>query len=338
MQVEKSARMSRICGWFLACFVVLAAAAWAGPVGGHTSEVMSLGFNAASTVLASGDQDGHVKLWRMPDMAPLREWSAHNDGVTAIAFSRDGKLMFTGGMDRYVKVWQVDSGKNVATLGPHSDDVLFVALSPDGRRLAAASYDGATVVWDVEKRQRLPFRLKGHTVDWSRDGHLLATATIDGSLHLYNAADGKEVAVWKAHKLCPNVARFSPGGHTLVSCVDHVKVWDVTTHRLLADLDPQLHSTLTGASWSGDGRHLIASSLWFGGARWDQRGNAWVRAPLADGTRVQHAAYSPNGKWIAIGNLHGSVDLVNAATGRIVVKRLGHVTAHKLLPRSSPSK
>jgi WD40 repeat protein len=293
-----------------------------------TSPVLSVAFSPDSRILASGEQNGKITLYAVPALTPLRTLSGHQDGVTALAFSRDGRTLFSGSMDRKVRIWNVATGAEEAVLGPHSDDVLFIALSPDGRHLAVSSYDGATVLWDVASRRQLPVRMVGHTVDWSRDGRWISTASIDGAVHLYTAA-GKAAATWKAHSLCPNVARFSPDGRWIATCVDHVKLWNVKTHKLAADLDPRIaRFKLTSVVWSPNGQHLVTTSTFGSGARFDRVGGKWVLHPLASGAPAQGAAYSPDGRYIAICNFKAAIELLDAARGKVVARRVGRVNVN----------
>lgn len=299
---------------------------------GLDSLVYSVAFSPNSKLLASGVQNGNIRLWSVPGLDVVRDLVGHKDGITALVFSKDGHTLYSASMDRTIRIWSVDSGQCVATLAPHSDDVLSIALSPDGKWLAASSYDGKTVIWDVARRSQLPARLSGHTVDWSRDGRLLSTASIDGTIHLYDAG-GKPVASWKGHTLCPNAARFSPDGRLLVSVVDDVKLWDVKSHTLVADLNPQVRQKLSSAVWSADGRHLAVSTPFAGGLRYDLVKGKWARTILVPGTDVQNVAFSPDQRYLAIGNLHGTVELLDAASGRVVARRLGRVKAPPVGPR-----
>ena len=119
-------------------------------------------------------------------------------------------------------------------------------VRPDGRRIAAPSRKGATV-WDVRSRSEL-LSVEGHeglvtAVTYSRDGTRLATAGVDGTARIWDAASGdpiRTIRVLPRGGDAPVTAlAFSADGDWLVvgaAADPPATVWEVATGRKLLTL------------------------------------------------------------------------------------------------------
>jgi WD40 repeat protein len=86
------------------------------PVDGAAWRVAAFGRSAAH-IIASGGDDGTVRLWDAASGRELAHWHAHQSRVTALAFSPDGDLLVSGG-DGTVKLWDLPAiRKELAALG-----------------------------------------------------------------------------------------------------------------------------------------------------------------------------------------------------------------------------
>jgi WD40 repeat protein len=80
----------------------------------------------------------------------------------------------------------------------------------------------ASGIGDSSLRGEEPKVLKGHTgqvrcVCFSPDGNTLASASVDGTIKLWDAAAGTEKATFKGHKGSVYCVCFSPDGKTLAA-------------------------------------------------------------------------------------------------------------------------
>lgn len=79
--------------------------------GMHRGEVTSLCLSHKGEILASGGDDGMVKLWRVQDGGGSVEWKCdlpgHTGRVSRLAFSADDLQLVSAGHDGGVFVWNV---------------------------------------------------------------------------------------------------------------------------------------------------------------------------------------------------------------------------------------
>jgi WD40 repeat protein len=67
-------------------------------------------------LLASGGEDGTVRLWEVTSGQLLATLQGHTGLVRGVAFSDDGRLVASGGDDGTVRLWEVGSGACLRTL------------------------------------------------------------------------------------------------------------------------------------------------------------------------------------------------------------------------------
>src|SRR5262249_44783010 len=114
----------------------------------HAAAVLSVAFSPDGRWIASGCQDGVVKVWDSITGQERFSLKAHEGNVNAVTFSPDGRRVATASWDATAKVWDFNPQRAGAEmcllhrLTGHQDRVMTVAFSPDSQRLATAG--GAT--------------------------------------------------------------------------------------------------------------------------------------------------------------------------------------------------
>jgi WD40 repeat protein len=110
-------------------------------------------FSLDGKTLATGSEDGTVRLW---DMATHRVTAStltvHTGYLSSVAIGPDGKTLATGGSgDRTVRLWDVATGRTTVTLkGHNADTTSSLAFSPDSKTLATGGVDKKVRLWRIE--------------------------------------------------------------------------------------------------------------------------------------------------------------------------------------------
>jgi WD40 repeat protein len=219
-----------------------------------------------------------VAIWDTTNWTELRSIA----GATGpIALSADGKWL-AANSDKGIAVWQVDNPETPVLLenstnvfsrgGPRFTSDHILAISPDANYFVAArntvSERGVFVlsIWDAKSGKEIavlpddPEHVE-HTgsiscLAFSPDGKMLATASLDYSIRLWDFAKRERIATLQGHLSEVWSLAFLPDGQSLVSGAKDgsVKIWS-TSRKAPADV---LARASTPLAFSSDGRTLAA--------------------------------------------------------------------------------
>ena len=206
----------------------------------HGKLVNALAFSPDGKRLASGSDDGRVKLWDVttpgPTLssivyAPAVDRMPPPGGINAVAFSPDGKTLAWGGDTNQVRLWDIARGEYRAALEGHTGCVRAVAFSSDGKFLASAADDSITI-WPMGEGKTIPFpahRTCTYAVAFSADGKALFTGGYDGVMMAWDVESGKGRAVVQVFNNPIYSLRTSPDGKVLAGARSDgsVVLWDL---------------------------------------------------------------------------------------------------------------
>jgi WD40 repeat protein len=226
---------------------------------------------------------GQLQLWGISSEYS-REWLTLPDEGGNVSVSPDGKLLATrDSSGNAVSVRDAASGQLQLTLTGHTDTIWDLAFSPDGTRLVTASFDKTAKVWDTGTGIEI-LTLEGHTD-----------------------------ALWSV--------AYSPNGDQIatIGYDKTARLWDADSGQLLFTLDaysePISYTITIGVAFSPDGRNLATAGS--GPLKiWDtDSGELLLTMPLS-GERAAAVAYSPDGKYLAIGMAGGPASVWQVASGQ----------------------
>jgi WD40 repeat protein len=196
----------------------------------HTGYVSGVAFSPDGALLASGAEDGVLRLWRVADGTLVNRLGGQKEAggaISCVAFSPNSALLAAGRTDHTIHLWRVTPDGAVTSLAPmagHLRTVSSVAFSPDGTALASGSSDNTIRLWQAagDTPGLLLDILVGHTgsiraVAFSPDGTILASASDDHTIRLWHLADGSLLNTLSKHTGPVWQVAFSPDGSRLAS-------------------------------------------------------------------------------------------------------------------------
>ena len=220
--------------------------------------ISALKFSPNDALLATGNQDGGIKVWDVQNYHCLAEMqrTGQFDRASRLAFSPDAQyLASSGGKYDPVYVWHIETGEQIAKftvdeeLQPrHLPLSIPLTFSPDGKLLVGATPENTFSVWDIETGERITY-LTGHSdsvsaLFFSPCGEFVTSVDRDGDLYKW------EVNRLSANKSIPVVTSlpeainwvqytYSPDNVLLAAMVSGttITVLDVERNRKIATLE-----------------------------------------------------------------------------------------------------
>ncbi|HIK07019.1 MAG TPA: hypothetical protein IGS40_20400 [Trichormus sp. M33_DOE_039] len=160
----------------------------------------------------------------------------------------------------------------------------------------------------------------------SPDGKLLATGDIDGQIHLWQMADGKNLLTFQGHEDLVWTVAFSPDGQTLASGGHDglIKLWDTRTGDCLKTLDKHT-GIVWSVSFSPDGQILASGSLDTSIRLWDIRLGMCFNVLHGHSSGISSVRFNPDGSSLASGSEDCDIRLWDISTGICIETLQGHV-------------
>jgi WD40 repeat protein len=222
-----------------------------------------------------------------------------------------------------IESWDVGARKRLRELPIPSADFSASAVAimdPGGRRLVVENLDQTLAVYDVasgERRQTLAGAASqrlavSNSLVFSPDGRLLARATQEGAIHVWELSSGRIVK-----ELEGTAVNFSADGRKLVA--GSAGGGAPFLHDLESGEEQRLASAasaITDLALVDDGRAIVAATESGGARLWDLASGELLRTfACAGGFGAYSVSVSAARPWLATGCMDGAVHVWNLRTG-----------------------
>ncbi len=289
----------------------------------HTT---AIGFGSAAHLLAIGYQNGLIRLVNVRAGTTVASFEGHDRAIRALWLDSARKLLVSASDDQSIRLWNVDNAECITTLGTQFGEVGGLAVSSQGEMLAVATGVGIQR-WALPQGRPLgeqgPFA-EIRVVACSPDDRLIATASGNHCIRLWDAASGQQLRRLSDHQWRIRGLAFSPDGGLLASGgLDHnIRLEDVHTGEQLAVIK-RGSANVNCLTFSPDGRVLAAghdSHIQL----WEVPSGERLRQLSGHRDGVHCVAFSPDGTLLISGGADGTLRLWDPDTG----KQRGSVKPH----------
>ena len=193
----------------------------------HAGRVACAVFNTPGSRVVIAGWDGTARVWDTTTHLPIGRPMSHGPGHTIrrAVFSHDGTKVVTSSLDRTVRIWNAETGEAKCDPLLHRDMVWSVATSPTGQVAASASIDGTVRLWE-----------------------------------LTDGAEGSPVGGPLVHDAGVETVAFSNDGNWIVTASrdNAVRIWDVRSGQLIRE--PMHHDDFAlYAFFSPDGSRVLST-------------------------------------------------------------------------------
>jgi eukaryotic-like serine/threonine-protein kinase len=224
-------------------------------------ESYPIAFAPDGKILITVSEEPVCRFWDVASQRCVGEFPYGNGGwhVEAPAImSPSGSLFAFGRFAGPVTIWDPFATRVVTEVGEPKRSMYTCAFSSDERWLAYLNANREIHLLDRATLRDVHV-LRGHSADvvhvtFSPDSGVLASCGRDGTIRLWNVADGSALATLAGHRDAVNRVAFAPDGRLLASGSQDrtVKFWHLATRRELASFEYSQSITHVGFSPAGD--------------------------------------------------------------------------------------
>ena len=190
---------------------------------GHTKSVNSVHISKNADIIASGSEDGTIRVWNRTESHNVVILRGHTDHVTAIQLSENGEWLISGSLDHSIRLWDIKTGITIKALH-HTEAIYSICYYGDGQKVVFGGTDNAVRTWTPETNECIT--------------HFEAVPT---------------KAVMCVH-MCADKTRVAAASH------EKIFVWDALNQKIVRVIKATNGNIIKSIFLSSDGKKVVSGS------------------------------------------------------------------------------
>ncbi|KAI8328017.1 putative WD repeat protein [Chlamydoabsidia padenii] len=212
---------------------------------GHVYDMNALTYSPDGQTMATGGDDGKVKVWNATSGFCFVTFSDHNSSVKAVEFAKQGQVLFSASLDGTVRAFDLVRYRNFRTFtSPNPVQFTSLAVDPSGDIVCAGTMDTFEIyVWSVQTGKLLDI-LAGHegpisSLDFSSTGMALVSGSWDHTARVWDVFGRNKHIESLQHQTEVLAVAYRPDGKQVAATTldGQISFWDVDESKLVGNIE-----------------------------------------------------------------------------------------------------